>query len=334
MSNFLERSKDLFAEDPQRFAHFEEVFREIARMANAKNYMEIDLFNIEQILSILEMEEYAGGTAHRESFIRFLADTVTALTPDTQVPKQLPSPWEEHMFSENEEIKSYCEWVAGLFGVSIRTTNKTGELTLAETPDAGADFGIISLNYDMVLENCLELINGQVTPRGELSFRGTIEGDGLPLAKLHGSVDGLTIVPPTWQKHAGKQVSAAWELAVQLLTEANEIRILGFSFPETDGYVKYLLALGAMRAPHLKRIDAICLDPNEDVEQRYRNFISFSGFRFLACDLLQYVSQYASKGTTQREIREGPGYRRIRFTELDVYHHDWMDRLLRRRPKR
>ena len=43
------------------------------------------------------------------------------------------------------------------------------------------------------------------------------------------------------------------KLAAHLLTEANEVRILGFSFPETDGYIKYLLSLGAMRAPHLKQ---------------------------------------------------------------------------------
>lgn len=60
MSNFLERSKDLFAAAPDDFAHFAEVFSQIGAMAQAKNYLDVDLFNIEQILSILDMEDYAS----------------------------------------------------------------------------------------------------------------------------------------------------------------------------------------------------------------------------------------------------------------------------------
>ena len=54
MSDFLSRSKDLYFEDSQRFKHFDKVFQEIRHMAQAKNYLDIDLFNIEQILSILD----------------------------------------------------------------------------------------------------------------------------------------------------------------------------------------------------------------------------------------------------------------------------------------
>lgn len=323
MSNFLMRSKDLFAEDSEHFAHFGGVFQEIGRMAQAKSYLNIDLFNIEQILSILDMEEYAGGAKHREAFIRFLADTVSAFTPSAQVPERLPGNWWDHLFTDNHEVRPYCTWLAGLFGVSIRATDATNVFAWAEAPDAGADFSIISLNYDMVLEKCLGLINSQVSPRGDLCFRGTVEGEGLALAKLHGSVEGLTIVPPTWQKHAGQQVREAWELAVHLLTEANEIRILGFSFPETDGYMKYLLALGAMRAPHLKSIDTICLDPTGEVEQRYREFISFPDFRFLQQDLVGYFGSYGGR-TDERVVGDWQGHKRVRFQGLDTYHRRFM----------
>ena len=65
ISNFLSRSKDLHADNPERFGHFDTVFQEIRRMAPAKNYLQIDLSNIEQILSILQMEDYASDTSHR-----------------------------------------------------------------------------------------------------------------------------------------------------------------------------------------------------------------------------------------------------------------------------
>ena len=318
MSDFLSRSKDLYFEDPERFKHFNKVFLEIHRMARAKNYLEIDLFNIEQILSILDMEDYASGTSHRDDFTKYLADTISTLTPTTSAKSPLPGNWDDWLFAEDDRVRAYCYWLAGLLGIWIRSTKWTGMFALEEIPDPGFDYGIITLNYDLVLENCLDLINNQVD-NGELRFRGTVDGEGFPVAKLHGSIDLVNIVPPTWQKLAGPEVRDAWKLAVHLLTRANEVRVLGFSLPETDGYVKYLLSLGAMRAPHLKQIDVICLDPTGDVQERYDRLVSFPGFRYRSIDLQQYIGCY---GDGRNECLRHPfqSYSAVQFTGIEEHH--------------
>lgn len=322
MSNFLSRSKDIYTDDPERFKHFSKVFQEIRRMAQAKNYLEIDLFNIEQILSILDMEDFASGTTHRDAFTAYLAETIITLTPVTSAMSPLPRNWEDWLFSKHKTVRSYCYWLAGLLGILVRKTNQTNVFALEKIPDTGADFGIITLNYDLVLEQCLTLINSQVD-NGHLHFRGTVDGEGLPVAKLHGSVKPMTIVPPTWQKSAGPEVRDAWQLAAHLLTGANKVRILGFSLPETDGYMKYLLSLGAMRAPHLKQIDVICLDPSGDVQERYNRLISFPKFRFRSIDIEQYIGSY---GLMNNECpqKQYSGHGAIWFTGIEKHHQRMM----------
>ena len=321
MGDFLNRSKDLHAAHPERFKHFSKVFREIGRIAQAKNYLEIDLFNIEQILSILDMEDYAFGTSHRDDFTKYVADTIIALTPSISTPQaHLLGNWEDRLFAEDHGVRTYCYWLAGLLGISVRETDQTGVFAL-DTHELKADYGIITLNYDLVLENCLKLINSQVD-NAELRFRVKHEengGKGLPMAKLHGSVEPLTIVPPTWQKLSGTEVRDAWKLAAHLLAEANEVRILGFSFPETDGYIKYLLSLGAMRAPHLKQLDVICLDPTGDVEDRYKRFISFPEFRYRPIDLGHCIDSY--RGWSKEPFH---GHRAIQFTGIEEHHRRMM----------
>ena len=322
MSDFLSRSKDLYFEDSQRFKHFDKVFQEIRHMAQAKNYLDIDLFNIEQILSILDMEDYASDTSHRDDFTKYLADTISTLTPTTNAKSPIPGNWHDWLFAEDDRVRAYCYWLAGLLGIWVRSTDQTGVFSLEDIPDSGSGYGIITLNYDLVLENCLDLINSQVD-NGELRLRNTVAGEGLPVAKLHGSVDPLTIVPPTWQKLAGPEVRDAWKLAVHLLTKANEVRILGFSFPETDGYMKYLLSLGAMRAPHLKQIDVICLDPTGDVQERYDRLVSFPKFRFRSVDLEQYLGSY---GAGRNECLRKPfhSYPAVQFRGIEEHHERMM----------
>lgn len=249
---------------------------------------------------------------------------MTALTPRIDPREKLPGNWHEWLFTEHEVQRRYCQWVAGLFGARIRSTIEDGIFELAESVPS-SDYGIITLNYDLVLERCLERINHQVAPVGGLSFSIEKGTGAIPLAKIHGSAEPLTIVPPTWQKRAGEEVQDAWQLAVALLTEANEIRILGFSFPETDGYVKYLLSLGVMRAPHVKWIDAICLDPSGRVQDRYESFFSFPKFRFRNVRLEEYFSSYGNRND-ERVIEPWHGHSSVYFTGIDRHHHEFMGR--------
>jgi len=61
VSNFRVKSYELFARDPTKFAHFQEVFDRINELSRIKNFYDANLFNIEEILSLLEMEHHLEG---------------------------------------------------------------------------------------------------------------------------------------------------------------------------------------------------------------------------------------------------------------------------------
>lgn len=53
------------------------------------------------------------------------------------------------------------------------------------------------------------------------------------------------IVPPTWNKTAHhEQIEEVWKRAASELRDAENIFVLGYSFPETDMFFRYLFALG------------------------------------------------------------------------------------------
>src|SRR5205823_3247496 len=127
-------------------------------------------------------------------------------------------------------------------------------------------YSVVTLNYDLVLENCFSYLAEHFHAEKEHGFFRECEEDlgqfdeHTHLAKLHGTVDAGTIVPPTWNKGLQGNIRPAWRLAYKLLTEANHIRIIGYSLPLADAYVKYLLKAAIIHCERLKTIDVLCLD--------------------------------------------------------------------------
>ena len=67
--DFVSKSKDLFA-DPLRFRHFRYVFNAIKRLSVIKNYVTADMYDIEEVLSLLEMSHYLQGRHLADKFVR------------------------------------------------------------------------------------------------------------------------------------------------------------------------------------------------------------------------------------------------------------------------
>jgi hypothetical protein len=333
MSDFLIRSKDLFLSEPDRFRHFEEVFRTIDEMHRAKSHYNVDLFNIEEILSLLEMKYYVTDSGDRELFIEYLQDVIKTLTPPAPAPqKPVPyskSNWPESLFGGQKggHWRAYCFFVANLFNlvIHIDVSKEKSPLKLDKEEAPPVQYSIISLNYDMVLERCLDLILDQCDTRPDISFARTrkeAEAPGrVPLAKLHGSVDS-TIVPPTWNKVAQpKEIQEAWKLAYKALSEATQIRILGYSLPQTDSYVRYLLESATMEEPHrknLKQIDVGCLDPDGSVHERYEEFLCFYRYRFRQIEISRYLWDIWQQNRYVAD--RGANIQRVKFNRLGKYH--------------
>ena len=161
-------------------------------------------------------------------------------------------------------------------------------------------YAVVTLNYDLVLERAAEYINQGF--QTNLNFSRTREeaSDGATyLAKLHGSTGpGDEIVPPTWNKtlsHRG--VVPTWQLAYTLLAEAHYIRVLGYSLPISDSYVRYLLRAAVIdsRHQHLKNLDVVCCDPDGSVKARYDEFVRFHKFRFMSSRTEDYLQEYVGQ---------------------------------------
>jgi hypothetical protein len=150
----------------------------------------------------------------------------------------------------------------------------------------------------MVLENSFNYLKEVFHAEEKHGFSSAIEENETEfhkrthLAKLHGSIDTKVIVPPTWNKGLHREIKPAWKLAYKLLTEANQIRIVGYSLPVADAYVKYMLKAAIIKCENLKRIDVICRDnESHDVEKRYAQFIRHPNYAFKNDNVVNYLQE-------------------------------------------
>jgi hypothetical protein len=148
--------------------------------------------------------------------------------------------------------------------------------------DKLANYGIITFNYDTILERLEAGIKHALSLENEFILnRQRIDDNSIRYCKLHGSLDKNNIIPPTWAKTNIPQIRNDWIDAFQLLKSANDIRIIGFSFPDTDNHISYLFKSALIANENLKSIDVICLDQNDIIKERYKNIFMTDKFRFL-----------------------------------------------------
>ncbi len=338
MSNFLVKSKDLYFSDTDKYKHFKSVFDEINELSISKNYYSADLFNIEEILSIIEMGIFLEGDKLKKVFIDYILDVIKYYTSKIQpLSHSTPANWPNVMFGSGpDDLNKYfgC-FVANLIGTKFKVTTK--EQTKAMTMQServrmleserissrSTQYAVITLNYDLVLENLCSFINERSVSMEEMKFNSqefTSDWENYPpLAKLHGSVDTGTIVPPTWAKGNNPKIIPIWQHAYQILREANHIRIIGYSLPIADSYIKFLLKSAVVKTEHLKTIDVLCMDDiNDSVRKRYDAFMEFNNYRFKNASITYYLKTLADryKGTPLSDYT-------LIMDDLEVVHNNF-----------
>jgi hypothetical protein len=306
MNNFLEKAKELHDRDAPQFEHFEKVFQKVKDMAYLKNFYESDLFNIENILSILDMDEtLAEEASEKTEFIKFLKETIINYTPPIEgITTKSNNWWNEIITSK---WKPYSHFVLALLGLKAKVHGalpaSPERIEFTRMQNESISYSVVTLNYDLVLETIPLFLTEHYKALNDLKFERKLDEQFrlLPnrtyLSKLHGSID-TTIVPPTYNKNLiNEDIKEQWRIAIQLLTEANHIRILGYSLPITDSYIKFLLqnaVVNSSISANLKRIDVICQDlNNQGVPSRYGNFIKYKNYRFCNNSIENYLSKIA-----------------------------------------
>jgi pimeloyl-ACP methyl ester carboxylesterase len=113
---------------------------------------------------------------------------------------------------------------------------------------------------------------------------------------VRGTLDPL-IVPPTWSKRIERDNFArVWRRAVQVLGDAHQIVVVGYSMPSTDTFFQYLMGMALQENSRLRRV--VLVDPEAD-SQAYRDrYASVFGQRLrdrnmvrLSVSFLQFVER-------------------------------------------
>jgi hypothetical protein len=326
VSDFIIKSRDMYYSNSEKYSHFKDVFDLIDKMASAKNYYNCDLFDIEEVLSILEMDNQLQGQPIHERFISYICDVIRQFTPEP--PKiTRPGNWYDHAFGNHRAYGMYGPFVASLFHVNLKEIPETVNdvrmfiRNCKEYPETQYD--VISLNYDCLLERMLDVLYFEYDGETEMSFdRGKDFNSNKPkLLKLHGCVSNNEIIPPTWSKSVTKNIQMQWRLASDALGRANHIRILGYSLPKSDSYIKYLLKGASLRSEHLKSIDIITLDGDGSTFDRYKEFIEFKFCRMRRLGLEGYFDIIKNHSNL---INFRENNKQIEFYNLEKAHEEFM----------
>ncbi len=307
ISNFLFKAKNQWAGNKQRYASFEDVFKYIDALSVAKNYVSVDLFNIEEIYSIAETHLLLQKSK-RADLEQFIKKVIEHHTPPFERQKEpYTSNAPDDVLFGGKTVAPYVRFCCALGNLELNLDLlyrgvQQREIYLANyvikpIEEPKARYKIVSLNYDLLIEKSIQYLK----PTKDSQFE-------LPIAKLHGSIDGQ-IVPPSWRKDINQGITEHWTNAARWIKEANEIRILGYSLPATDVYIKYLFSTALSEARNIQKIDAICLDPEGNVRSRYENLFDFPEFSFYNVDLSGYLNEL---GNAQGRA---PKEKSFRFTE-------------------
>lgn len=294
MSNFLEKSKDIYFSHKDEYRHFEPIFKMIRELAYIKNFINSDLTNIEEILSILEMGFFVGySNKQLSAYKKFIKDVIQYYTPKIELDRNNRDigNWHQYCFGNSRLINIYGYFIANLFQIKINKEREhklpTGYfLNYIEFLNKKVEYGIITLNYDNFIEDTIDFINEFYNSNKEQKlflsndyYEIDVNSNKINYAKLHGSISS-EIILPTWNKKDSNKIVDTWKLAYEMLKDANQIRIIGYSLPISDNYVRYLLSIALNNSTHLKKIDIITIDKDNQTKNRYEDLIIFKNFRF------------------------------------------------------
>ncbi len=286
MNDFYEKSKDLYINDSERFAYFNDVFNTIKRLHHIKSFYNSDLFNIEEILSILEMWQEAGQKEKKESINKYISDVIQSYTPETpEFPKGFPTHWYTGIVHD-QNWRNYLFFVLSFFSNELSFHRNTTKIEINKMRE-NINSSIITLNYDLIIEKSLkfwgdntfiELKNGDYSKLNEIQY-----------CKLHGSID-REIIPPTWNKGIREHILNDWTKAHKILEEANYIVFIGYSLPESDSYIRYLLKSSVIDSINLKNISIINKELNGKLRSTFEDYIEFKNVNYYEATTEKYLS--------------------------------------------
>jgi hypothetical protein len=316
MSNFIDKAKDIYFSSvtDESKNEIKKTLDSIKEFAIIKEYMNCDLSNIEELLSIADMKAYTSKKYNRniKDFIRnVIVHYENSLFEDAVISDNSGS----FFIPGHTTLSHYIIFICSLFNLSVEIQNviygdyERTKRTMKINNRDDIQYGVISFNYDTILERIIKIINSRCE-NGYLSLKRK-EGElGSRYCKLHGSIDNDTIIPPTWAKVLKPEIKQDWSDAHEILKKANEIRIIGFSFPNTDSHISYLFKSALIENENLKSIDVLCLDSHKLIKDKYHSIFCTPKLRFVDNRVEEYF----------RSINYSEGENEVIYNGLETAH--------------
>ena len=317
-SNFISKAKDLYYFDNDKYSKINETLNFIRHYSLTKNYMNIDLHNVEELLSLPYMEQTLANNdkesmiTNIERFVKVVIDTYSELAINYMNTYIIDIERDEAIEHFGDLLR-FVYFISGLTG--IFRSNGLASLAIekleiavksvSKRPDPLhtkiiPQYDIITTNYDNILEKSKEvlkaiLLEKYVTRNSkneQIIMTSNIINDWakrtIRIKKLHGSVDG-NIIPPVWTKSISEKFLPVWEETDELLRTADYIVFLGYSFPKSDSYMKFLFANSLNENERLRKIYAIDLDKDGTVRRRYEELFDRRNLKFFRKDVKDFL---------------------------------------------
>jgi len=293
--DFLLVAKEVFFKNSRLFKHFEKVFEYQDKLTKMKKYLNYPLLNLEQLFNLIEMDIFYSSNddviSIKKNFIRLICDVLIDKTP-------CPFHYNEKgNITIHERFKRYYEFIRLLIKDDKKNLKVHYDTIISLNYDLVIEGAACVYNWirsqaskrwkdDFITLNTLfgktNIVVEQVSQyftknRSDLYFPTynlfSEDKNSIKLIKLHGSINWKTlsnnktfIVPPTWNK-SDSEIKRLWDKAYKELISAKRIIVIGYSFPETDIYVKSLLALALNENRILQNIYFI--NPDSDITKKY-----------------------------------------------------------------
>lgn len=335
MGDFWRKAREKGRVTPRIENLVKKVVERLDSTAGVHEYFEQERMNIEEALSMLEMSESFEGSGDMAVFKEFICEVIKCCTPDVKEDDTVKtaSNWGDFLFGRQVLDRSYGFFVANLhcldavehFYSDIHQT-PVRYVIYGKRADASHSYSVVSFNYDMVLERYCDMMK---TDRegARVMFgvdRQARAENSCCLAKVHGSVEGCRIICPTFLKGFNiRELPEEWRLAYELIKQANHIRIVGYSLPKTDAYMKYMLKAAVNESRQVDRIDIICRDGTGKVQRSYEEFVKFPYTRFAKGDFQEYMEKIYDHNRQTKATPTRKDVKMVRFDGLELAHEEF-----------
>ena len=295
--DFLLVAKEVFFKNPDLYKHFERVFNYQDKLSKMRQFLNYPLLNLEHLFNLIEMDNFYSKSQSvaeiKEDFIKLICDVIIDKTPnpfthDDSGHLSLDNSFNDYLFFlslfiKNDEYKlethqdtiisfNYdlvLEGAACVYNWKRSKQEGHRRSISSNYMSFNTIFGKRNITVEKIDQYFVKNRKDSYFPPNDV-FQDN--DTSIKLIKLHGAINWKTadnnktlIVPPTWNK-SDPQIRKLWDMAYKEIMGAKRIIVLGYSFPETDIYVKSLLALALNENKILQNI--FFINPDKDIARK------------------------------------------------------------------